>query len=122
MPTIVVVDDDQQMRTWLRQILEDKGYHVQEARDGYEALASVERSEPALMVVDICLPKFSGLDIIMHLRSRHQSVKVLAISGQILNSYDIRQTAKAMGAHDTLAKPFGSEDFLQRVDALLVHP
>lgn len=85
MPTIIVVDDDQQMRTWLRQILESKGYRVQEASDGYEALASIERSEPSLMVVDIGLPKFSGLDIIMHLRSHHHAVKVLAISGQILD-------------------------------------
>lgn len=119
MPMIVVVDDDQQIRTWLRQILEGKGYDVREAKDGYEALAYLERDDPALVVLDIFMPKVDGLEIIEHLHSRARSVKILAISGNPIPGYDACGVAKAFGAHATLRKPFTAEAFMKNVNALL---
>jgi DNA-binding response OmpR family regulator len=122
MPTVLVVDDDQQIRAWLRHILEAKNYHVEEAGDGKGALDYFDRVSPALVVLDLFMPNMDGLEVIHHMRSRSQSAKILAISGNLFNGYKMCQTAKVLGAHDALAKPFDAETFLHHVEALLSHP
>lgn len=122
MPTVLVVDDDQQIRAWLRHLLEAKNYHVEEAGDGKAALAYCERAEPALIVLDLFMPNMDGLEVIHHIRSHTRSAKILAISGNMFNGYKMCQTAKVLGAHDALAKPFNAETFLHHVEALLSHP
>lgn len=122
MPTILIVEDDPQIRKWLRNLLEAKGYQVEEARDGYEALGYLERVRPALVVLDLFLPKVDGLEIIMHLRSCAKQIKVLAISGNQIPGFDVGKTATMLGADDALAKPFSAETFLTSVDVLLSQP
>ena len=122
MPTILIADDDPQIRGWLRYILESKGYEVMEACDGYAALACLERAEPALVVLDLFMPKFDGLEIVLYLRSCSKSVKVLAISGNPVPGFDACVTAKAFGAHEVLTKPFDAEMFLNRVEGVLSRP
>lgn len=122
MASVLIVDDDQQIRGWVRQILEAKGYQVEEAGSGTEALASINRNQPRLMILDIYLPEMDGLEVIARLKSLKQPIKVLAISGNAVDGFDTCQTAKALGAHDALAKPFSADLFLQRVEALLAQP
>lgn len=119
MPTILVVDDDPQLRGWLCRILEDKGHQVEAVGDGKEALAFLERTEPALIVLDLFMPNMDGAEVILHLRSNAQPIKILAISGRMINGYGMTQTAIVLGAHDALAKPFSAGEFLQRVETLL---
>lgn len=119
MPTILVVDDDPQLRGWLSRILEDKGHQVEAVGDGKEALAFLERTEPALIVLDLFMPNMDGAEVILHLRSNAQPIKILAISGRMINGYGMTQTAIVLGAHDALAKPFSAGEFLQRVETLL---
>jgi CheY-like chemotaxis protein len=123
MSMILVVDDDQQIRGWLRCVLEDKGYQVVEVGDGQDALAFIEQAEPALalIVLDLFMPNLDGPEVLCYLRANPRPVKILAISGHMINGYSLTQTAKVLGAHDALAKPFSSEEFLQRVEALLSH-
>ena len=118
MPTILVVDDDQQIRAWLRQILESKGYEVEEASDGKEALVICERVKPALVVLDIFMPNMDGLEFILHNRSGPQSAKFLVLSGNLVNGYRMCQTARVFGAQDALDKPFSAEEFIRRVETL----
>lgn len=122
MPTILVVDDEPQLRGWLRQILESKEYQVDEAADGDEAIDCVERIQPALIVLDIYMPGKEGFETIMHLRSHIPSVRILAISGNEDLGHDTFGIARLLGAHDVLAKPFSADVFLQRVETLLSHP
>lgn len=119
MPTILVVDDDQQILTWLRQILESKGYQVEEAGDGKAALIKFEQVKPALVILDIFMPNMDGLEFILQSRSFHPPAKILVLSGNLVNGYRMCQTAKVFGAHDAMDKPFRAEDFLRRVEALL---
>ncbi len=122
MPTVLVVDDDEQIRLWLRHLLEGKGYKVEEAGDGYAALAYLKRAQPALVVLDLFMPKVDGLEIILHLRSGARALRVLAISGNPIPGYNACATAKAFGAHDVLTKPFDAATFLKYVAALLSQP
>ena len=122
MAMILVVDDDPQTRVWLRSLLEASGYQVEEADNAYAALAYLERAKPALVVLDIFLPKVDGLDIIMHIRSSAKPAKILGISMNQIPGYDVCRTAKVLGADEALAKPFSAETFLNHVEALLPHP
>ncbi len=119
MSTVLVVEYDQQHRVWMRQVLESKGYQVEEAGDGYEALACIERGRLALVVLDLSLPKVNGLEIIIYLQAHSPSLKILAICANLVDGVDTCRAAMGLGAHDAVAKPFSSEEFHQRVDALL---
>jgi DNA-binding response OmpR family regulator len=121
MPTVLVVDDDQQTRVWSRRILEAKGYQVEEAVDGKAALAICEGSPPSLIVLDTLVDNMGGLGVIRELRSRVRSSKILAISGDLFSGHTICRTARALGAHDALARPFDAETFLRHVETLLSH-
>jgi DNA-binding response OmpR family regulator len=118
-PTVLIVEDNRRLRAWLREILEVNGYHVVEAGDGDKALVCVDREQPDLIVLDIFLPGEEGLEIILLLRKRARPVKILAMSGNLIEGYDTCQSAKAFGAQDALAKPFSAEVFLEGVGKLL---
>jgi response regulator RpfG family c-di-GMP phosphodiesterase len=66
MPTILVADDDDQIRVWVRRILESKGDQVEEARDGKEVLGYLKQAEPALVVLDLFMPNVDGLEVILY--------------------------------------------------------
>ncbi len=119
MSTVLVVDDDRQLRTWLRTLLEAKGHRVLEAGEGNEGLARYDFHQPDLVVLDIYLPGKEGLETILLLRKKNPGVKILAVSGNLIEGYDVCRSAKAFGARDTLAKPFSAEVFLERVGRLL---
>lgn len=121
MPTILLVDDDEQIRAWLRQVLTAKSYHVEEVCNGDEALDRIKQKSVALIVLDLYMPGRDGLETISGLRSRVPPIKILAISGNPILGFDTCRTAKALGAHDALAKPFDAQTFLQRVEVLLCH-
>lgn len=123
MPSILVVDDEDQIRQLIRDTFERAGYTVHEACDGKQALQQY-RAEPAdLVVMDILMPDQDGLESIMTLRREYPSVKVIAITGGtdmigILNFLDI---AKMLGARRTLQKPFDMQALLEAAKAELSH-
>jgi CheY-like chemotaxis protein len=119
MPLILIADDNRQISGWLRAVLEAEGYRVSEAGDGREAMATIEREGPDLMILDMYLPVQDGLETILLLQQMQSPVKILAISGQPLPGYDILKIAKAFGAHGVLEKPFSQESLLQQILALL---
>lgn len=81
--------------------------------------AYLEWAEPALILLDVFMPDVDGLEVLWYLRSRAKPVKILALSGNPINGYNLCHIAKVFGAHETLAKPFSGQDLLQRVEALL---
>ena len=119
MATILLVEDDEQLRKWLRQLLENKGHDVLEAEDGNKALAHLNLERPDLIVLDIYLPDKDGLETMLDLRKGGQTVKVLAISGKFNAGYGTDALAMIFGACETLAKPFTAAVFLERVERLL---
>lgn len=119
MPLILIADDNTQICGWLRAVLETEGYRVIEAADGREAMATIEREAPDLMILDMYLPVQDGLETILMLQNMQAPVKILAISGQPLQGCDILKIAAAFGAHGMLEKPFSRELLLQQVMTLL---
>lgn len=116
MPTILLVDDDEQFRAMLHQTLEGAGYGVHGAANGKMALELYRRSPADLVVTDLVMPEQEGIQTIMDLRKINPEVKIIAISGGgRLGPRDYLVMAKLLGAKRTLAKPFRQADFLDAV-------
>ncbi len=117
------MDDDDQCRRLLRDLLVNAGYAVEEARDGEEGLARCQEGSIDLVIMDIFMPNKDGLEAIKELRREFSGIKVLAISGGMSRfQVDVLVIAKKFGAHQTIRKPFDSETFLETVKATLSAP
>lgn len=121
MPSILVVDDDEQIRRLIRETLEEAGYRVTEARNGREAIPQYRLAPADLVIMDILMPGQDGLVTIATLRQEFPNLKVIAITGGtdrigILNFLDV---AKMFGACRTLQKPFEMKTLLDTVQAEL---
>ena len=115
---VLVVDDDEAILSSICCALTHRGYDVIAARDGTEALARVERDVPHLVVLDVVMPRRSGLAVLERI-SRHQnrSPHVILLSGSDHQRH--RAFAAARGVAAFLSKPFDMDDLVERVDAIL---
>jgi two-component system KDP operon response regulator KdpE len=116
MNRILVVDDEEQILRALRRALVARGYDVVTAVDGEDAIAEVEGSTPDLVVLDLNLPGIDGMEVCRRLRAWTQ-VPILILSVREDESGKVQ--ALDLGADDYLTKPFGVEELLARVRALL---
>ena len=114
-PTVLVVEDNDETSFLLRTILRRKGYCVIEAWDGKQAIEAAEGEELDLILLDLQLPRLNGLGVIHRLRqnAKLENVPIVIITGQ--DPEKCRNTAIAEGCDDFLSKPI---DF-DRLDALL---
>jgi DNA-binding response OmpR family regulator len=120
MANILLVDDDSLVRTSLAYALEDTGHTVAQAVNGDEGLAALGRENFDLVVLDILMPEREGIETIRGIRKKWPTLPVLAISGGDKTGWsDFLRMASALGANDTMAKPFTATDFVDRVTRLL---
>lgn len=115
-PRVLVVDDEEQIRRAVGRALSTRGYEVLEAGDGEEALALAAASQPDLVVLDLNLPVLDGLAVCERLR-RTSLVPILVLS--VREEETDKVAALDLGADDYLTKPFGIEELMARVRALL---
>jgi DNA-binding NtrC family response regulator len=116
---VLVIDDDEIMRDLLGDWLEAAGYRVRKVADSAAALAEVERSEPALVVTDMCMPGAGGDAIIRELKQAHPMVPIIAISGYYGRSGCSAREAVALGAARALAKPVQRSEIMRAVADLV---
>jgi two-component system, OmpR family, KDP operon response regulator KdpE len=116
MTTILVVDDEPQIRRALRTSLEAHGYAVQTAGTGEEALVAAAEASPDLVFLDLGLPDLDGTEVIQRIRS-FSEVPVIVIS--VRDRQADKVAALDAGADDYVAKPFGMEEVLARMRAQL---
>ena len=121
MPSILVVDDEGQLRKLIREILEQAGYQVTEARDGKEAIQQYRLAPADVVIMDILMPEQDGLETTATLRREFPNVKVIAITGssEMIGILSYLDVAKMLGAHRTLQKPFEMKALLETVQAEL---
>lgn len=117
MTRILVVEDNRNLATGLRNNLEIEGYEVEVAGDGTSGLAAARRFKPGLIVLDLMLPEMDGYRVLKTLREEGMDTPVLILSARG------EETDKVLGFHlgadDYVAKPFGLLELLARIDALL---
>ncbi|AKJ70278.1 two-component system response regulator OmpR [Pandoraea thiooxydans] len=114
---ILVVDDDPDLRDLLREYLTRHGFAVAVMHDGEGLAARLERERPALIVLDLMMPKVDGLSALRDLRSRNDDVPVILLTAR---SDEIdRIVGLEIGADDYLGKPFNPRELLARINAVM---
>ena len=114
---ILLVDDENSILELARLYLERDGYRVEVVMDGQAALEAVARLTPDLMVLDLMLPKFDGLEVCRRLRAERNPVAILMLTAR---DEDIDKIlGLELGADDYLTKPFNPRELVARVRAIL---
>jgi CheY-like chemotaxis protein len=110
--TILLVDDDNALRTMVKRLLTGLGHAVLEARDGNEATRMCQEQQPDLVITDLVMPDMEGLELIKTLRHTYEHVKIIAMSGGVRGERgNYLFMAESLGADYTLEKPFSIEEF-----------
>jgi DNA-binding response OmpR family regulator len=115
-PRILIVDDDPDIRLLLRELLERTGYSVTEAETGRAALRSLFSATPALVILDVTMPDMDGYQALERIRDL-SDVPVMMLTARNQELEKVR--GLTAGADDYVAKPFGRQELLARVQALL---
>ena len=117
MPKILIIEDEPDMALGLRDNCEYEGYEVSVARDGEEGLSRALAERPDLILLDVMLPKLSGLDVCRTLRGRGADTPVIMLTarGQEID----KVVGLEVGADDYVTKPFGINELMARVRAHL---
>ena len=114
---ILVVEDDRKVASFLERGLREEGYSVDVAHDGEDGRLKAHVHDYDLLLLDVMLPGASGLEVVRDLRKREKSTPVLMLTAR--DSEDDVVTGLDAGADDYLTKPFGFDELLARVRALL---
>ena len=130
MPSILIIDDEEDVRDALRTVLERAGYQVRVASNGNEALA-LQREQPAqLVITDIIMPEKDGVRTIKEMRQEFPGLRIIAISGGggveplaykpgAITTTAYLAAAKEVGADRVFTKPFERKDLIQAVNEML---
>ena len=113
---ILLAEDEVTLRDFIRRNLHARGFEVIEANNGLEAVALWERENPHLLILDIMMPRMDGLEVCRRVRE-HSAVPIIVLTA--LDDESDKVAALDLGADDYLTKPFGVEELLARVRAVL---
>ena len=114
---ILIVEDNEDLAFGLRTNLEVQGYEVVVAADGPAGLDATEEHDPALIILDLMLPRLGGIEVLKALRAKGASMPILILTAKG-NEVD-KVNGLRLGADDYVTKPFGLMELIARVEALL---
>ncbi len=113
---ILIAEDEVALRDFITRNLRARGFDVVEAGNGLEAFAEWEREQPHLLILDIMMPRMDGLEVCRRVREQ-SATPIIVLTA--LDSESDKVAALDLGADDYLTKPFGVEELLARVRAVL---
>lgn len=114
---ILLVEDDALTREGLAELLSREGFEIEQARNGSEGLIAFKRQNPHLVCLDVMMPGMSGYDLCREIRKLNQTIPLIFITAK---SEEIDTVVGLeLGADDYIAKPFGKQEVLARIRALL---
>ena len=118
---VLIVEDDDQYRDFLAELLGLSGYHIQTAVNGKDGLVQFENFEPNLVITDLVMPEVEGIEMLQRLRKQKSDVPVIVLSGGNrgdANSY--LKAADMLGAIKTFKKPVDNGELLKAVESILL--
>jgi PleD family two-component response regulator len=116
---VLCVDDNEDMRLMVREVLASAGHEVSLAPDGLSALAAIEEREPDLLVLDLVMPGMSGIDVARAIKRNPFTARIPVLMLTARSNVENKMEAFEAGADDYLAKPFDPRELRARVVALL---
>jgi excisionase family DNA binding protein len=116
-PLVLIVDDDERLRQYVRANLELEGYSVREAASAEAGLEALEDQAPDLILLDVMMPKVDGWEMLRRVRERHgvDSIPVIMFSGKV----DSPEEAEAHGAQGFIGKPFDPQQLIESTKQLV---
>lgn len=115
--TVLVVEDDLGVQKYLKELLLDNGYSVLTAADGVQALNSIEKLTPDVVLLDLQLPNMTGEAVCMEIRKKYPEVKVIILTAK--DKIEDVVNGLNLGADDYMTKPFVADELLARLKARL---
>jgi DNA-binding NtrC family response regulator len=114
---ILVVDDEDALRTVLSAELNSEGYDVGTAADGTQALSELQRTKFDLVLLDIKMPNMNGFEVLKVIKEKHPGTKVIMLTGfaDLKNAIE----SKKLGAEDFVSKPYDLVDLLTTIDRVM---
>lgn len=117
--TILIVDDDQEMRAGLQTVLREKGFHTLAAEDGQDAKDLIDGEHPDLVILDMMMPRWGGFAVLEHYHNQVGAPPFIMITGSEGEKH--RAYAAKVGAADYIRKPFSINRLLEGVEKVLGH-
>lgn len=119
---ILVVDDNDDFRSFVSELLESVGYETTELANGAAVLSTVAEERPAAVLLDVRLPGLNGYEVCRELRNRYgSSIAIVFVSGERIEAFD-RAAGLLIGADDYLTKPIDPSELIARVTRLVHRP
>jgi CheY-like chemotaxis protein len=130
MAKIIVIDDEEDIRTVLKQVLERAGYDVAVAESGREGLEMLQKEGADLVIIDVIMPGMDGVALTREIREKFRDTRILVISGGgnvaprsyepgAISTTAFLSSAKNAGADKTMTKPFDRKDLMRIITELL---
>ncbi len=116
-PLVLVVDDDERLREFVRVNLELEGYTVREASSAEDALDAIEDQAPALVLLDVVMPGVDGWQMLQRMQERYGSIPVIMFSGKVDPA--TADDAEERGARGFIGKPFDPRQLIERAKQLV---
>ena len=117
--TILIVDDEAYIVTSLEYVMQSAGFEVAVAYDGEEALEKIAENVPALVILDLMMPKLDGFEVCQKIRENPlwKDIRIIILTAKGRDTE--RKKGMSLGADDYMTKPFSTRDILNRVKELL---
>ncbi len=114
---VLVVDDEDTLRTVLSQELKGEGYDVETASDGQIAIDTIREKTFDLILLDIKMPNVDGFEVLKYIKENHKNLKVIMLTGfaDLKNAIE----SKKLGAEDFVSKPYDLVDLLTTIERVL---
>jgi len=116
---ILVIDDDDQIRSLLEDVLQEEGFMVISSADTEEGYKKVVKSQPDLVILDVKIPRIGGIELCRLIRSNPQTKNIPVIMLTVESSETDKVIGLEMGADDYVTKPFNNKELVARVKSLL---
>lgn len=121
MARILLIDDDEQLRNMMIQMLTHDGHQLSVASDGEEGLAMSRSAQPDLIITDVLMPKMDGIELILALQKLDLNVPIVAMSGgrRAVSAEFNLESATLIGVKATLSKPFTRQELRNAIEKAL---
>ena len=117
---ILIVDDDEMMRAFIRELLLINDFEITEAANGKLGLKEFRENTPDLVITDIIMPEMEGISFIRELRSHNEEIPIIAMTGNVHGRMEeYLDISSQLGADEILRKPIKSQEFLDAIERLL---
>jgi len=117
---ILIVDDDEMIREYIKELLLFNDYKVTQAENGKQGLKQVYEDKPDLVITDIVMPEMEGISFIQELHAYNKNMPIIAMTGNINGRMEeLLELSSQLGADETLRKPINSKELTTAINKLI---